>query len=504
MSLKKNILANYVGQIYVTLIGILLVPLYVKYMGAEAYGLVGFYAMLQGWFQLLDVGLTPTMARETSRFRGGAIDALSLRRLLRALEGVFAIIAIVCGGAMMLGANFIASTWLNVQKLPLYEVKNAILLIGMIVALRWICGLYRGAINGFERLVWLNGFNILIATLRFAFIIPFLIYVGASPTYFFSYQLVVAIIELFILAAQTYRIFPKSDVTKRLPWEWKPLRSVLKFSLTVAFTSAVWVFITQTDKLILSKLLLLSDYAYFTLAVLVASGVSVISGPISGALLPRLTKLNAAGDDNGTLQLYRNATQMVCAIAIPTALTLAFFSDQVLWAWTGNATVVSKAAPILALYASGNGILALAAFPYYLQYAKGDLKLHLVGNALFVIFLIPLLIWSTLHFGAIGAGYAWVTANAVYFLAWIPKVHQRFASGLHMRWMLKDILGIAFSATVCAAFLRLSVVFPEDRLPIGFLLAGIGLLILSVAVAASPFLRNTIRAAWRMRFSKFN
>ncbi|MGH9879537.1 MAG: oligosaccharide flippase family protein, partial [Nitrososphaerales archaeon] len=68
MSLKRNIIANYASQIYVTLIGIVMVPLYVRYMGAEAYGLVGFFAMLQAWFQLLDMGLTPTMARETARF----------------------------------------------------------------------------------------------------------------------------------------------------------------------------------------------------------------------------------------------------------------------------------------------------------------------------------------------------------------------------------------------------------------------------------------------------
>ena len=46
MSLKRNILANYVSQIYVTLIAIGMVPLYIEYMGAEAYGLVGFFAML--------------------------------------------------------------------------------------------------------------------------------------------------------------------------------------------------------------------------------------------------------------------------------------------------------------------------------------------------------------------------------------------------------------------------------------------------------------------------
>jgi hypothetical protein len=50
MSLKKNIAANYASQFYVTLIGIVMMPLHIKYMGADAYGLVGFFAMLQACF----------------------------------------------------------------------------------------------------------------------------------------------------------------------------------------------------------------------------------------------------------------------------------------------------------------------------------------------------------------------------------------------------------------------------------------------------------------------
>ncbi len=64
MSLKKNIIANYASQLYVTGVGILILPLYIKYMGAEAYGLVGFFTMLQAWFAVLDLGLTPTIGRE--------------------------------------------------------------------------------------------------------------------------------------------------------------------------------------------------------------------------------------------------------------------------------------------------------------------------------------------------------------------------------------------------------------------------------------------------------
>ena len=80
---EKRLLANYASQIYVTVIGIVMVSLYIKYMGTEAHGLIGFFAMLQAGSTLLDMGLTPTTARETARFRRPATDALSLRRLLR-------------------------------------------------------------------------------------------------------------------------------------------------------------------------------------------------------------------------------------------------------------------------------------------------------------------------------------------------------------------------------------------------------------------------------------
>jgi O-antigen/teichoic acid export membrane protein len=79
VSLKKNIIANYASQLYVTGVGILILPLYIKYMGAEAYGLVGFFTMLQAWFALLNMGLTPTIGRETARYHGGSMTALAYR-----------------------------------------------------------------------------------------------------------------------------------------------------------------------------------------------------------------------------------------------------------------------------------------------------------------------------------------------------------------------------------------------------------------------------------------
>lgn len=495
-SIKKNIIANYAGQFYLTVISIVMVPFYVKYMGVEAYGLVGFFTLLQAWFQLLDIGLTPTLVRETARFQGGATDALSLRRLIRALEGVFLAVALVGCVAMMLGAGRIAHGWLKVQQLSLAEVQQAIMLMALIVALRWVCGLYRGAINGFERIVWLNGFNIIVASVRFVLVLLVFKWVGTRPVHFFGFQLVVAIIEVGVLFGQTYRLLPQVESGRSVPWDWKPLRDNLRFSLTIAFTGSVWVLVTQTDKLVLSKLLPLAEYAYFSLAVLVASGVMVIIGPVSGALLPRLTRLSAEVEEAELIALYRHATQAVAVVAVPAALVLAFFPAQVLWAWTGNPGIAHQAAPVLRLYALGNGFLTLAAFPYYLQFAKGDLRLHLLGNAIFVVFLVPGLVWATRSHGARGAGWIWLGSNAALFFLWTPIVHRRFIRELHLRWLLGDIGQIVVWAFISIAGVHVLVKWPVDRVLTAIMLASISVVLLIIAAVGSSWVRSQVRLRW--------
>ena len=62
--LKRNLIANYIGQGWRFLISLAFVPLYIKYLGIEAYGLIGIFAMLQAWLGLLDMGMKPALGRE--------------------------------------------------------------------------------------------------------------------------------------------------------------------------------------------------------------------------------------------------------------------------------------------------------------------------------------------------------------------------------------------------------------------------------------------------------
>ena len=436
-------------------------------MGAEAYGLVGFFTMLQAWFNLLDMGLTPTVARETARFKGGATDALSYLRLLRGLQIIFCAIALLGGGVIFAFSGVIATHWLKVQTLPPAQVQLALQLMAVGVALRWMSGLYRGCISGAEHLIWLGVFNALIASLRFLGIIPILILIDSSPKTFFIYQTTIAALEFLGLLLKTKKINPKLSKNEFIGWQpktlTKTLRENLELSLSIAFTSFAWVIVSHTDKLLLSKFLSLSDYGYFTLATLAASAVLLITGPISSALLPRMTRLQAENKEKELISLYCNATQLGTVIATSTCMMLVFFPEEIIFSWTGDKNLSAHVAPILQAYALGNFVIALATFPYDLQLVKGNMKKHLQGNIIFIFFWIPSIVWSTLKYQATGAAYTWLILNGLYFFLWLPLVHRQFIENFHWKWIFQNIAPI-FSIGAATAFtIRLNINAPSTR-----------------------------------------
>jgi O-antigen/teichoic acid export membrane protein len=493
MSLKRNIIASYASQIYITAVGILTLPLYIKYMGAEAYGLVGFFAMLQAWFALLDLGLTPTIARETAKFRAGGYDRLHYRQLFRALSLLFFGIAAIGGTLLFFSTESIGNHWLKVEKLPLTEVSFALQVMAVSIALRWMTGLYRGVVSGSELLVWLSGFNAIIATLRFLIIFPVLWYFGATPTVFFSFQLLVAIVEYSGLFFKSRSLLPKLDRTQPIGWSIKPIRSVLQFSLGIALTSGLWVLATQTDKLIMSKLLTLEEYGYFTLAVLAASGIMMISAPISSSIMPRMTKFYEEGKQDELIALYRKSTQLVTVIAGSIAIILAGFSETILYLWTGDKHIAEMVAPMLRLYAIGYGVLAVSAFPYYLQYAMGKIRLHIIGSILYIALLLPVLFWTTKQYGMIGAGYTWATINVFYLFGYTYIVHSINIPKIHISWLLNDIVLIIAPAIFIVLYINN---FTDNNNDSILNLIGYSLLILTLSVVASS---NTVKYITRIK-----
>ena len=112
-SVKKNTIFNYVGRFYAALIGVIILPLYLSYLNAEAFGLIGFFIVLSGWLALLEAGLASLMTRESARLRSSKLDLIELKKVLRTVEFLFLIFSVFVFVFALFNNNWIANNWLN-------------------------------------------------------------------------------------------------------------------------------------------------------------------------------------------------------------------------------------------------------------------------------------------------------------------------------------------------------------------------------------------------------
>ena len=435
-SVLRNIIVNYASQIYVIVLGLAVVPLYLKYMGVEAFGLLGFFVMLQTWMTLFDFGLGPTLGREASKFKAGKISAGTLNLYVSILEKIFSVVGVFVVFVCWLAGDWVATVWLRLDTTHQADASRCIALVGFIFSLRLMSGVYRNGLLGLESQVAANVILVIIATLRSALVLPILIWVSSDIVTFFTFQLIAAIIETGLLKIALTKTLPDRRIEQ---FKWALLREPARFGGGVAFLAWVWIATSQVDKLILSHLLSLQEYAGFILVTTVAFGVYSLISPLQQAVLPRLVILSEKNQREQFVMLYRTTSILMVSILAGVVGVIAAYPAQVLHTWTGNHELAQQTAKILTWYAAGTGFMAISGMSYVLQTAKGNLGLHIKGNIFLLLIMIPSIIFSTLHFGVIGAAIAWAFINLFSLLFWGSIVHNRFLPEVTTRWLLVDI-----------------------------------------------------------------
>lgn len=444
LSMVRNTLLNYAGQAYAIVIGILIQPFYLGHLGAEAYGLIGFFAVLQSWLLLLDVGLSPALVRQVAHGRGAhgrhvGGEGQDQARLLRSFELILLPLTFLSSLAVWSGSGWIAGQWLKVQQLSPELVAQCISLMGLLVALRLYATLYRSALQGQELHGFINAVNVFITTLRYFGGLLLVAQVSQDPLVFFQFQVAVSLIEALLLGGKAYLWM---DVRLLSRFCRDTVRPVLPFALGMSFTSCLWIVLTQLDKVLLSNLLPLQQYGYFSLVALIAGGVLTLVNPLAQSLLPRMTMLVAEERHEDMQQLYLKANRFVCVLLFPMVAVIAAHGHDLVLAWSGDAVAASWCRPILAWYVLGSGLLAVASFQFYLQYAHGQLRMHVWYSVISTLVSVPLVIASAYLYGVLGVALCWFGLRLVSFLIWPAIVHRTFAPGLHGAW-LRDTLQIA-------------------------------------------------------------
>jgi O-antigen/teichoic acid export membrane protein len=496
-STGRNILANYVGQGVASLLSLALVPVYIGYIGMESYALVGLFAVIQAWLALLDLGMTPTLGREMARFSARVVPVQFIRDLLRSLETIYFALAAMVALALTLGAGWLAEHWLKVEHLPLQAVAGALSMLGIVVALRFCEGIYRSGLMGLQQQVWVNVAGTLLALLRSLGALAVLALVSPTVQAFFVWQGLVSLLTLVVLARRLHSSLPQPPAPARFSWD--ALIEVKNFAGGIFGITLLSLLLTQIDKVLLSRLLTLTDFGYYLLASTIAAALYLVSAPIGQAMAPVLVRLVEDGAPEPLSNAYHKASQLVTVLLVPAVLLMVLFPQGVLFAWSGDPVLAARTAPILALLALGTFVSAQFQIPYQLQLAAGWTGLILRMNIVGVAFLVPALLWAVPREGVVAAAAVSVTMNLFYLLIGIPLMHRRLLKGAMWQWYVADLAMPAAAAMLaCVPMLIIVQTSEPGRLGWLALLLATGALSVTAAAMAAGRIRPDVLRRLRL------
>jgi O-antigen/teichoic acid export membrane protein len=449
-SVRLNVIANYISRVWISLLALILVPIYLSFLGVEAYGLIGFYTTLLTLFAVFDLGLGATINREMALLSSRPEKLGQKRDLLRTMELIYIVIAVGIGIVMFLSSDFVVINWLNPVSLTRESVQLSVVLLGIAIAVQWPLGLYRGGLLGLQRQILVCSVDMGAATARGLGAVLILWLISPTIEAFFIWQALVSFAHTMVMGALLWHCVPTDGNPGK--FSVSSLESIWKFAAGVMGASVTWVVLSQLDKVLLSALLSLEDYGYYMIAVMVSSVLMTLVGPIYTAMYPRFSELVAAGDEKTLSALYHKACQLVSVVTLPLAAALGFFSFEVLLLWTGNAETAENTALLLSLLLVGTALHGMTNLPYALQLANGWTTLCLYFNLVAIVFLVPALIILVPAYGALGAAGVWLILNVGYVLFDVFIMHRRLLIGEQWRWYLQDVglpsvavLGITFS-----------------------------------------------------------
>lgn len=438
-NLRLNIFANYAGKLWSIVSVYIFVPIYIHLLGIEAYGLIGFNAIALGLLFIFDMGLSASFAREAAKIqrRNDLLDLLtSVERLL------FGILIFVSVSFALL-APLIADYWLDgARNLERDLVIQSLLLMPLALSPQIAMSLYFGGLMGLERQVLANFLTITFNVIRSGcVVIP--IYFLPDIRLFFAWQALASIVLMLIMRSALHRHIRSSDMKTgklRGRFSMAALVRTRKYTLGMLGMSIIAALNMQIDKLVVSKVLPLAEFAQYSIVFTLASCPYILTLPIATALLPRFTNQLEANRGSELAYLYRTSTYYIASIGTISGIGLYFFVDDVMSLWMRDLTIDYAALDSARLLALGSILLTFQLTPYQLSLAHGHTKTNLQLGAFILLISFPLQVYLTTSYGMVGAAVPWLLINLVAFIYLGLVLNWKFLVTTPRAYFFKDIM----------------------------------------------------------------
>jgi len=408
--LVRNTVLNLIGQGFPLVTAIFAIPVLVKGLGIDRFGVLTLAWMVIGYFSLFDLGTGRALTKFVAE-KLGAGQEETIPALVRTSLFLMLILGVV--GTVVVG---LLSPWLvrRVLNIPMAlhaETLYSFYVLGLSIPVVITTAGLRGVLEAKQRFGFINAVRI--ASGVFTFLAPLLVLLFSK-----SLIPIVAVLAagrlLVLLLHWAFCLHVMPALRRRVAVQLAVVTPLLRFGGWLTVSNIVSPIMVYVDRFLVAGLVSIAAVAYYVTPFSVVTNLWMIPGAVVGVLFPAFAT-SFVQDRDRARRLFARGVKYVFLAMFPVALLGVAFAREGLNLWLGT-EFAQHSTRVLHFLMVGVFINSLAHIPSSLVQSAGrpDLtaKLHLIELPFYLV----AVWWMTRTFGIEGTAIVWsarVTVDAL-------------------------------------------------------------------------------------------
>lgn len=295
--LRVGSVLSYVNLAIGSIIPMFYTPIMLRILGQAEYGLFGIANSVTGYLSLLNFGFGSTIVRYIVKYKSEGENE-KVRKTFGffiAAYGIVAVLALIGGVVLSLGANVFFSQGLTTSEIE--KLRILILLMAFNTAVSFPISVFSSIITSYERFIFRRILDVF-GTVAAPCLNLVLLYFGWGSV---GLTLSTTILTFLTFPISMYYCFKRIGIYPRFS---KPESSFVKetmtFSVYVFIGTIVDILFWATDKVLLGALAGAAVVAIYNVGATFNSILMSLSQAISGVLGPKVTQMVTKDGDNKT------------------------------------------------------------------------------------------------------------------------------------------------------------------------------------------------------------
>jgi O-antigen/teichoic acid export membrane protein len=405
--LVKNTIWNLISQTIPLFIALLTIPMLIKGLGTERFGILTLAWTLIGYFTLFDFGIS----RALTQFLAEKLvsgDSKNVPSIVRTALYLMLLLGVAGGVIMFLVSPWLAHHVLKVQESMQQEMLISLYLLAsavpFIITTAGLCGI----LAAHQRFDLINFVRIPASILTFC---------GPILVLFFSTNLLFVIaflaVEQALVSLAYFRLCLGAMPTlKNGTWFRGPeIIPLLKFGTWMTISNIVGPIMVYMDRFFIGALISLTAVAYYVTPYELVTKLWIVPGSVVAVIFPAFAS-NFFHNRDKTKLFYSRSIKYIFLLLFPVTLVIICIAHEGLESWL-NAEFAKNCTHILQWLAVGVFINSLAQVPLTLIQGIGrphiTTKVHLIELPCYL----AALWWLLKNYGIEGAAFAWFARATV-------------------------------------------------------------------------------------------